>query len=86
MSVLLHESGERFRDIPVVIHSSLSGSADESHARSVGAEGHAGKFVPEELRTIEQTACQRGMTIQEGNRGHGEHSCSARAGGQSTPR
>ena len=43
------KSDERFKDIPVVIHSSLSGSANESHAHSVGAEGYVAKFVPEEL-------------------------------------
>ena len=37
------------RAIPVVIHSSLSGSANESHANSVGANGYVAKFVPEEL-------------------------------------
>lgn len=35
--------------IPVVIHSSLSGSANESHASRVGADGYVAKFVPEEL-------------------------------------
>ena len=35
--------------IPVVIHSSLSGSANESHAKSVGADGYVAKFVPDEL-------------------------------------
>ncbi len=40
---------EAMKSIPVVIHSSLSGSANESHARSVGADGYIAKFVPEEL-------------------------------------
>jgi two-component system chemotaxis response regulator CheV len=40
---------ETLRDIPVVIHSSLSGTANESHARSVGADGYVAKFVPDEL-------------------------------------
>lgn len=35
--------------IPVVIHSSLSGSANESHAQRVGANGFVAKFVPDEL-------------------------------------
>lgn len=35
--------------IPVVIHSSLSGSANESHASKVGADGYVAKFVPDEL-------------------------------------
>ena len=32
--------------VPVVIHSSLSGSANESHAKRVGANGFVAKFVP----------------------------------------
>ena len=40
---------ERFKSIPVVIHSSLTGRANEEHARNVGAEGYVGKFVAEEL-------------------------------------
>ena len=39
----------RFRAIPVVIHSSLSGSANEEHVRSVGADAYVAKFVLEEL-------------------------------------
>ncbi len=37
------------KTVPVVIHSSLSGSANESHARRVGADGFVAKFVPDEL-------------------------------------
>lgn len=37
------------KSVPVVIHSSLSGSANESHARRVGADGYVAKFVPDEL-------------------------------------
>ena len=37
------------RTIPVIIHSSLSGSANESHANRVGADGYVAKFVPDEL-------------------------------------
>jgi two-component system, chemotaxis family, chemotaxis protein CheV len=37
------------KGIPIVIHSSLSGSANESHARRVGADGYVAKFVPNEL-------------------------------------
>ena len=39
----------RFNSIPVVIHSSLSGSANEDHVRSVGADGYVAKFVAEDL-------------------------------------
>lgn len=37
------------KDVPVIIHSSLSGSANESHANRVGADGYVSKFVPDEL-------------------------------------
>jgi two-component system chemotaxis response regulator CheV len=37
------------KSIPVVVHSSLSGSANESHANRVGADGFVAKFVPDEL-------------------------------------
>ena len=39
----------RFQNLPVVIHSSLSGSANEDHVRSVGADGYVAKFVAEDL-------------------------------------
>jgi len=39
----------RFKGVPVVIHSSLSGSANEVHVKSVGADAYVGKFVAEEL-------------------------------------
>ncbi|WP_322994814.1 chemotaxis protein [Castellaniella sp.] len=41
----------RMRALPVVIHSSLSGSANEDHVRSVGADGYVAKFSAEELST-----------------------------------
>lgn len=43
------KQNELLKQIPVVIHSSLSGSANESHARSVKADGFVAKFVPDEL-------------------------------------
>ena len=39
----------RFHGLPVVIHSALSGSANEDHVRSVGADGYVAKFVAEDL-------------------------------------
>ena len=39
----------RFSGLPVVIHSSLSGSTNEEHVRSVGADGYVAKFVAEDL-------------------------------------
>ncbi|WP_308389849.1 chemotaxis protein [Acidithiobacillus sp. AMEEHan] len=40
---------ESTQAVPVVIHSSLSGSANEEHAKNVGADGYVAKFVPDEL-------------------------------------
>lgn len=40
---------ERFKLLPVVIHSSLSGSTNEEHIKTVGADGYVAKFVAEEL-------------------------------------
>lgn len=39
----------RFKAIPVVIHSSLTGSANEDHVKNVGADAYVAKFVAEEL-------------------------------------
>jgi two-component system chemotaxis response regulator CheV len=45
----------RFKSIPVVIHSSLSGSTNEVHVKSVGANAYIAKFNGEELAmTIRQ--------------------------------
>ncbi len=39
----------RFKSIPVIIHSSLTGTTNESHVKSVGADAYIAKFVAEEL-------------------------------------
>jgi len=39
----------RFQGIPVVIHSSLTGVANEDHVKNVGADAYVAKFVAEEL-------------------------------------
>ena len=39
----------RFASLPVVIHSSLSGTTNEEHVRSVGADGYVAKFSAEDL-------------------------------------
>lgn len=39
----------RFSAIPVVIHSSLTGSANEAHVKKVGADAYVAKFVAEDL-------------------------------------
>lgn len=50
------KSDQRYKSIPVVIHSSLSGSANEDHVRSVGANGYVAKFAIEELAaTLKKT-------------------------------
>jgi len=49
----------RFNSIPVVIHSSLTGTTNEGHVRSVGADAYVAKFVAEELAaTIRQVLAQ----------------------------
>jgi two-component system chemotaxis response regulator CheV len=40
----------RFAGIPVIIYSSLTGTASEKHANSVGADAYVAKFEPKELR------------------------------------
>jgi two-component system chemotaxis response regulator CheV len=45
----------RFNGIPVVIHSSLTGSANEAHVQKVGADAYVAKFVAADLaRTLRQ--------------------------------
>src|SRR5699024_428480 len=44
----------RFKALPVVIHSSLSGAATEHHAASVGADGYVTKFSPDQLASTIQ--------------------------------
>ena len=39
----------RFSSIPVVIHSSLTGSTNEAHVKNVGADAYVAKFVAEDL-------------------------------------
>ncbi len=50
----------RFRGLPVVIHSSLSGKTNESHVKSVGADAYIAKFQAEELAaTIRRVLASR---------------------------
>lgn len=42
----------RFAGIPVVIHSSLTGTANETHVKSVGANGYVAKFAADELSAV----------------------------------
>jgi two-component system chemotaxis response regulator CheV len=43
------KSDSRFDGIPVVIHSSLTGSTNENHVKSVGADGYVAKFNPRDF-------------------------------------
>ncbi|MFP5466312.1 MAG: chemotaxis protein [Gammaproteobacteria bacterium] len=43
------KTDQRFRSIPVVIHSSLTGTANEAHVSSVGADAYVAKFMASEL-------------------------------------
>ena len=43
------KSDARFDGIPVVIHSSLTGSTNENHVKSVGADGYVAKFNPRDF-------------------------------------
>jgi len=45
------KSDVRFKSLPVVIHSSLTGAANEDHVKSVGADAYIAKFAAEELAT-----------------------------------
>ena len=50
----------RFAGIPVIIYSSLTGSASEGHASSVGADAYVAKFEPRELAdSISRTLSHR---------------------------
>jgi len=46
------KASEQYKQLPVVIHSSLTGSANEDHVRSVGANGYVAKFSPPELAAM----------------------------------
>ena len=50
----------RFGGLPVIIHSSLTGTTNESHVKSVGADAYVAKFVAEELgETIKQVLARK---------------------------
>lgn len=42
----------RLANLPVVIHSSLSGTTNEEHVRTVGADGYVAKFSLEDLASM----------------------------------
>jgi two-component system chemotaxis response regulator CheV len=45
----LIKNDARFKHIPVVIHSSLTGTTNENHVKTVGADAYVAKFAPREL-------------------------------------
>jgi two-component system chemotaxis response regulator CheV len=49
----------RFRGIPVVIHSSLTGTASEDHVRKVGADAYVSKFLAKDLAETIRKVLQR---------------------------
>lgn len=49
----------RFGRIPVIVHSSLSGTTNESHVRSAGADAYVAKFVAQELADTIRGLLQR---------------------------
>lgn len=50
---------DKLKKIPVVIHSSLSGSANEDHVRKVGANGYVAKFEINELASVIHTVLEQ---------------------------
>ena len=52
----------RFAGIPVIIHSSLSGAANENHVNGVGADAYIAKFVPVELAALLRKTLAQGVT------------------------
>lgn len=49
----------RFKSLPVVIHSSLTGHTNEQHVKSAGADGYVAKFKVEELAHTIRTVLEQ---------------------------
>lgn len=56
----------RLKHIPVVIHSSLSGSANEDHVRKVQADGYVAKFEVTELSAVLKEVMDRASSQANG--------------------
>ena len=52
---------QRFSAIPVVIHSSLTGSTNEAHVKKVGADAYVAKFVAEDLANALREALREAL-------------------------
>ena len=53
------KKSQRFASLPVVIHSSLSGTTNEEHVRNVGADAYVAKFAAEDLASTIRAVLQR---------------------------
>jgi two-component system chemotaxis response regulator CheV len=53
------KKSQRFAQMPVVIHSSLSGTTNEEHVRSVGADAYVAKFSAQDLAATIRKILQR---------------------------
>lgn len=60
------KSDPRLRAIPVVIHSSLSGNANEDHIRKVKADGYVAKFEINELSSVIKEVLERAERHEDG--------------------
>ena len=60
------KSNPRLSDVPVVIHSSLSGSANVDHIRRVGADGYVAKFEINELSSVIEEVLARARRRERG--------------------
>ena len=47
----------RFHDLPIILHSSLTGVCNREHGKVVGATDYVGKFDPKELSTVVLKYC-----------------------------
>lgn len=54
----------RFHDLPIILHSSLTGMCNREHGKVVGATDYVGKFDPKELSTIVLKYCTERHTSQ----------------------
>lgn len=60
------KSDPRLKAIPVVIHSSLSGNANEDHVRKVKADGYVAKFEINELSSVIKEVLERADRREDG--------------------
>ena len=60
------KSDPRLKAIPVVIHSSLSGNANEDHVRKVKADGYVAKFEINELSSVIKEVLERAERREDG--------------------